>query len=499
MRDTHLEGGPQLPVVARVPARVPTPAFPPRAVPGDAPPTGVRTDAEGNEVAEVGGRWHLAETATPRLAFPIKSGYKVQLLPPNPNAAYARLHANVEAIRDAQLETAKTLKGDPKYWFAKVYHFVTKFELESIDHGTYLYPHMKLQEVELFHATYAANLAAWQAGDLAKVEGNWKAAFAAAEGSQSGVQQFLSESMAIKNALLPSMEAHIRFDLPRALAAAYNNHYSGIPHSSLDDFRPDFFAMGPVFDQANDALAPEIDEEGTDFNPTNWGWVGDLGFPFLFAVGLEREHAWEKAEMISKGTGMPLPALESRMRSYLGTAHPNADPFEVDDTNVADYDWQTQPGVGTDTQPPPDHAPATPPPVEFPMRLFFRLDKPDGPTELADAVRRDQDLAPLLRLAEWTRSVRNAVIRLEGHASTEGPEYHNDNLAVARGDLVEFFLFRASADVDNNTMLQTPSGEIGSSATKEFRYVDIAVTSPGVSKQQVWSPASNLPSSPPAP
>lgn len=450
-------------------------------------------------MVEAGGRWYLAESARPQLTFPIAGGYKTQLIPPNPNQAFTRLHANVEAIRDAQLATATSLKGDPKYWFAKVYYFVTKFELDAIDRGAYLYPHMKLQEVELFNATYAANLAAWQAGDLGNVEENWKAAFATADGSQSGVQQFLSESMAIKNALLPSMEAHIRFDLPRALAAAYNAHYSGIPHTSLDDFRTDFFAMGPVFDQANEALAPEIDEEGTDFNPSNWGWVGDLGFPFLFSVGLERDHAWEKAEMISKGTGMPLDSLKSRMRAYMGAAHPNSDPFEVDGTDVAGYDWQHQPGVGTDTQPPPGHGPPPLLPPGFPMRLFFRLDKPDGPTELADAVRRDQDLEPLVRLAEWTRLVRNAVIRLEGHASSEGPEYSNDNLAVARGDLLEFFLFRASADIDNNMMIQTPSGQVGSSATKEFRYVDITVPSLGVSKQQVWSPASDLPASPPTP
>jgi outer membrane protein OmpA-like peptidoglycan-associated protein len=78
--------------------------------------------------------------------------------------------------------------------------------------------------------------------------------------------------------------------------------------------------------------------------------------------------------------------------------------------------------------------------------------------QLADAVRRGQDLRPLLDLAHWLRRVTGAVIVFSGHASSEGAESLNHNLAISREDVVEFFLFRASADLKNNRIPSQPAG-----------------------------------------
>ena len=67
------------------------------------------------------------------------------------------------------------------------------------------------------------------------------------------------------------MQAHIRFDLPRAISAAYDMHYSGIPGTSMDDFKQDFFNMGPVFEQASEDLAPELGGESYFFDPGRVG------------------------------------------------------------------------------------------------------------------------------------------------------------------------------------------------------------------------------------
>lgn len=486
-RGTAAVGGSSPQVIRRAPPRVATPAWPPAPTPPEAyAPTGGRRDAEGNILAQSpAGTWYLAE-APGRIDFPIRDGYDYRLLPPNPNGSYRALYAECLRVRDVQAAVATRLKGNGKYWFAKVYYYVTVHELEKLEDGAYQYPHMKMQEVIQFFNTYQANLATWE-GDRTSLEPNWAAAFSAAESAPNRY----SESLEVKNALLPSIEAHIRFDLPRAIAAVYTTHYAGVPGASLRAFQGDFYAMASVFDQANTDLSEEIDDAGTDFNPTNWQPAGDVAFPFLFSVSKEREMAWEKAEIIasSSRTGV---GLDPRLRSTMGAAHPNWSPFDVDDSTIRGYDWLTQPGLRQDTQPGP--MPLPPPTPEPAFRLYFRLNRPDREMELADAVRLDQDLRPLLRLAGWLRSVSGAYIVLDGHASSEGTEFDNDNLASARGFLVEHFLFRASADLKHNTIIQAPQGETGASPTPAWRYVGVTVLWPGHRKDTTWPPADRPPS-----
>jgi hypothetical protein len=79
---------------------------------------GTRSDAEGNLLSRApSGAWYLA--SPPIAAFPIATGYRYQLLPPNPNASFAALQAECVQIRDQQKATATRLKGDGKYWFTR--------------------------------------------------------------------------------------------------------------------------------------------------------------------------------------------------------------------------------------------------------------------------------------------------------------------------------------------------------------------------------------------
>ena len=476
-------------VVQRKPP-VTTPAFPPRPLPPAAyPPQNRPLDTEGNLILITrGGRPYLAERPA-SLAFPHAAGADFRLFPVNPNRTYQRLRAHCGQLLIQQRQLATRLKGDMRYWFARVYSFVTQYTLEDVDAGKYQYPHMKLQQIVHFHETYQRNLEAWEAGQRAKVESNWQAAFAAADDADS----ILGASKSIGNALLPSMEAHIRLDLPRAIAAAYQLHYVDIPGASLDAFQRDFYAMGAVFERSQAALAPEIDAAGTDLNPVNWETLGDIGFVFLFLIDTERQMAWEKATAVARAWGVSRAGIERALRADMGARHPNLEPFEVAGKDITDYDWGNQPGARPDPRAPGrTYEPAPEPPKSG--TLYFRLDRPRGGEALEHAARRDQDLQPLLALAEWTRGVRGASIWLLGRASSEGTEVLNQNLALARAELVRFFLWRAGADLDRNTVRTIALGELGAQAIPEHRCVSILVVDRGQSKQQVFPATANLPS-----
>ncbi|ONI87589.1 hypothetical protein ALI144C_09420 [Actinosynnema sp. ALI-1.44] len=307
------------------------------------------TDQEGNQTRIDGGHEHL--TAIPASAGHVvfSGNPKPEALPANPIATFNALRSRCVAIAAEQLVTAESLRGDMKYWFAKVYHFVTKHELEAIDAGAYQYPLMKMQEVISFHATYHQNLEAWRAGQKDKVEGNWQAAFAAAESSNDG-SWIRTQAHEIGNALLPSMEAHIRFDLPRAIAAMYEQHYAGLPNVTLADFHEDYNRMAPVFEKATADLRPEIQETATlgSYDPMSWGWLQDTGMPFMFDIPMERDHSWEKATTIVSGHQRGVDTqggMQKRLEAYSTGAHPfsGSDDFDVDGRKISDYNWNNQP------------------------------------------------------------------------------------------------------------------------------------------------------------
>jgi outer membrane protein OmpA-like peptidoglycan-associated protein len=497
----QMSGGAHRTAVQRKPASpTTTPAELPGPVPAGsvAPPaTEPHLDAEGNKIVEDGGHWHLAEPPK-SLSFPIAGGYRFQLLPINPNASYAALHARITAIQGEQLAYAVSLTGDMKYWFAKVYYFVTTHELAAIDGGTYQYPHMKMQEVVQFHAAYKANLDAWRAGNQSKVEAHWQKAFAAAESEQGGTI-YKPRSLELMHALLPSMQAHIRFDLPRALASCFVTHYAGIPGTSMADFKTDFDGMGPVFDRAQVSLLAEIKDDTWVIDPGRFGPVQDAGFPLFFNVPMERQHTYEKASRLAAGLqgGKTNAQYMKNMRAETTAAHPfsgNGD-FSVDGSDVGDsVDWMHQPGAKADQPAPAATYEAAPAPPSFPAKLYFKQGRGQGDDKLEQAIRDGQDLAPFKALAEWTRKVRGAEIYLEGHASAEGDDVDNTNLANSRAFLVKYFMWRCGGDDQNNTFVEVGKGEAGAAATPEWRYVAVNITKRGTGRQQHNTPNANLPS-----
>jgi outer membrane protein OmpA-like peptidoglycan-associated protein len=153
-----------------------------------------------------------------------------------------------------------------------------------------------------------------------------------------------------------------------------------------------------------------------------------------------------------------------------------------------------QPGAKPDQAAPAPTYEAAPAPPAFPEKLFFKQGRGQGDDKLEQGIRDDQDLAPYKALAEWTRKDRGAEIYLEGHASLEGIEADNKNLANARAFLVKYFMWHNGADDQNNRFIDVGKGTDGASATAEWRYVLVKVTKTGTGRQQHNTPNPNLPS-----
>ena len=352
---------------------------------------------------------------------------------------------------------------------------------------------MKLQEVIAFHTTFFTNLENWKAGNKGRVEAQWRQAFAAAESENDGTL-LLPKSKEILNALIPSMQAHIRIDLPRAVAGCYATHYAGIRDSSLDDFWSDFDAMGPVFDAATASIRPEIEGETTWLDPGNID-ATDSAMPIFFNIEFEREMVKRKAEGLADNMGGSPDRARKGVHRKVSHLNHRDQTFKVDGSNMLnEVDWANQPGTRPDAPGPEAIYGAAPEPPPFPEKLFFERDRPKFEEKLEDCIRSDQDLAPLVSLAEWTREVRDAQISLEGSASEEGVDGDNHNLGETRSGMVGAFLLMVGADIHNNVLTESSLGEQAGSPRRDYRYVRLTVRSPGTSRQQHRVPNQNLPS-----
>jgi hypothetical protein len=256
--------------------------------------------------------------------------------PPNTSVVenvsiYQQRRAAAEGELSAQLARANSMLDDDgnvvdqRYWFAKVYYYVTQGELEEAAKGTFFYPSAVMQDVRYFEKIYADNVqAANEGGD---VEEHWAEAFRVAadnEGATAsevagGILGYLGGGLAAGPAgavggawlgaatasavdaaesLVASMQAHIRFDLPRAIAWVFNQYYASMPGVQLGDFQHDYMSMIGIFDRAGAKMNEEIaDHAGVpvDMMPRI---LQDTSMAYWFEahMGAERADAWARAE-----------------------------------------------------------------------------------------------------------------------------------------------------------------------------------------------------------
>ena len=321
---------------------------------------------------KTGGHWHL--NAPPKaLSFPIAGGYRYQPLPINPNASYVALHARLKAIQTEQLAYAVSVRRYEVLVREGV--LLRDHELEAIDAGRYLYPHMKMQEVAQFHSAYKTNLDAWQAGNKSKVEAHWRAAFSAAEDENGGTwinparwnlcgrccrrcrRTFVSICRAPWQVATPITRA---FQARACKISSPTSRQWSRYSTPRRRFR-----------------LPEIKDETHVFDPGHYGAIQDVGMAFIFSVPEQRQHTWEKA-MSAAGAmraGTSSKHFDKRMRQDTTTAHPNAgdNDFIVDGTDVGgDFDWMHQPGAKAILLPAPRRQMSWPPTPAVPSAPVFQ-------------------------------------------------------------------------------------------------------------------------------
>jgi Family of unknown function (DUF5995) len=177
--------------------------------------------------------------------------------PPNKNIiedekTYKQLLSEVRRVLKEQHARAEALKDnktgvvdDYRYWFTKVYSFVTENEIKFAEEQSYYYPTAVMLDVLYFDKVYEDNLNA----SKAKQEPHWKAAFESALLNQVGPDRLPTDVAEMVMSLVSGMLAHIRFDLPRSLAWV-GDRYKQQFGASMEDLKPDFFSMSGVFDNA---------------------------------------------------------------------------------------------------------------------------------------------------------------------------------------------------------------------------------------------------------
>lgn len=141
--------------------------------------------------------------------------------------------------------------GDPKYWFARVYQYVTEGLLAHAESSELSHPEWLLRLIPRFHAYYADNLRRYLGELPGECEGPWQRAYRVADAGD-----LVRAPLVVVRGLLLGVAAHIEEDLPRALAEVHLEHFRD--RASYARFRADYVLMGHVFRAASDRLLSEM-------------------------------------------------------------------------------------------------------------------------------------------------------------------------------------------------------------------------------------------------
>ena len=206
---------------------------------------------------------------------------------------------SITAAADKMNPTGKDVL-DHRFWFARVYQYVTEGVVEFTESRSFYYPSYVLLSVIYFEKMYRDNLAK----GATNAEAHWKEAFSRADGDNDDWVSFFHE--AVFN-LVDSMIAHIRFDLPRAVAWIYNSHYRSMAGVKITDFKPDFMSMGPIFDKAGLRMNDVINQNNSIFRYAVASWLPSMlqewGMSYVLEADMSAERAdtWKRAEMLEEG------------------------------------------------------------------------------------------------------------------------------------------------------------------------------------------------------
>jgi hypothetical protein len=150
---------------------------------------------------------------------------------------------------------------DDKYWFAKLYEYITYYEIEMSRTKQLQHPGFVLHFIPIFYGMYADALEKYLSGNKTGVHPMWAVHFSTAGRPRTG------SSFAWIGGVVASIKtgvaAHIRGDMAGALEQAYRSYVRKycLSNPPFDMFKRDLFdVMKPVFEKAKAALLLNVSQ-----------------------------------------------------------------------------------------------------------------------------------------------------------------------------------------------------------------------------------------------
>lgn len=150
--------------------------------------------------------------------------------------------------------------GNLKDLFATAYFHTCYFKIEQILDGVYLYPIEKIKQISFFYQSYHWNRAHWENNQKNLVEKHWITHF------QKTEKKFpaFNYKKYIGHVLATGIEAHIDYDLPRALSHAFQNrNLKSIENNVyLEAIYEEFLKTEVIFEKVTDKTNADIEKAG---------------------------------------------------------------------------------------------------------------------------------------------------------------------------------------------------------------------------------------------
>ena len=204
-------------------------------------------------------------------------------------------------------------KGEPRdsrWWFTSSYVRTTEGAILEADSGSFTNPVFIFRLITYFEKLYYDNMTAADAGR--PLEAHWRRAFDVAARADGRRNKYLPVPdggsglgglRGVVASVVAASRAHIRFDLPRAMAWVHLTPSDRPDENDDPEFSShiaDFMAMAAVFERA--ARAANIDVARHTRLPVHLmpRPLQDWGMRFMFRADLiqERAYAWECAEAL---------------------------------------------------------------------------------------------------------------------------------------------------------------------------------------------------------
>lgn len=192
--------------------------------------------------------------------------------------------------------------------FPTAYYHTTFNEMERIRRGEYQYPVEKMGQMLAFYDAYKVNRQNWETGNVRGVEEHWRKHFDIVAEENRGP----SAVWAVFPVLTSGIDAHVEYDLARAIKHAYQNRFDR--SATPDKLKADFELTDRIFSQTVSRTNQDIAEafSFTGFDKVAKGVGFDIGAYFVGdkKVINGRHQAWDDAfnssSLKTKNTPQPV-------------------------------------------------------------------------------------------------------------------------------------------------------------------------------------------------